>query len=89
METRNPYLETPDQGVYPNTTATTTMDIEDAAYQNRRKCLDSSGYGEDSGQLDGSQDKSTDDDQTRVYTVKTGDKLVSIPAIRIAPVSPD
>ena len=42
--TRNPYLETLDEGVYPNTTARTTMDKEDAAYQNERNCLDSSGY---------------------------------------------
>ena len=33
--------------------------------------------------------KPTDDDQTRVYTVKTKDKSVSIPAIRLAPVSRD
>ena len=39
-----PILETLDEGVYPNTTAKTTMDKEDAAYQNRRNCLDSSGY---------------------------------------------
>ena len=33
--------------------------------------------------------KPTDDDQTRVYTIKVSDKIVSIPAIRLAPVSPD
>ncbi|XP_063710185.1 uncharacterized protein LOC134838713 [Symsagittifera roscoffensis] len=33
--------------------------------------------------------KPTDDDQTRVYTVKVRDKIVSIPAIRLATVSPD
>ena len=39
----NPYLEELDQEVYPNITATTTMDKEDATYKNRN-CLDSSGY---------------------------------------------
>ena len=33
--------------------------------------------------------KPTDDDQTRIYTVKVRDKIVSIPAIRLAIVSPD
>ena len=41
---RNPSLETLDQGIYPNITATTLMDKEDAAYKNRRNCLDFSGY---------------------------------------------
>ena len=41
---RNLYLETLVEGVYPNTTATTTIDKEDAAYQNRRNCPDSLGY---------------------------------------------
>ena len=41
--TRNPFLETPDQGVYPNTTDILTMDKEDAANQKGKK-LDYSGY---------------------------------------------
>ena len=54
--TRNPYLETLDEGVYRNTTAMTTI-----------------------GRITGNNP--TDDDQTRVYSVKIRDKLVSIPAI--------
>ena len=34
------------------------------------------------------ENKPTDDGQTRVYKVKIRDKIVSIPAIRLAPVSP-
>ena len=42
--TRNSYLEKPDKGVYINTTATTPMDKEDAAFQNMKNCLDFSEY---------------------------------------------
>ncbi|XP_063720246.1 uncharacterized protein LOC134846785 [Symsagittifera roscoffensis] len=35
------------------------------------------------------RNKPTDDDQIRVYFVKIRDKIASIPAIRLAPVSPD
>ena len=90
--TRNPYLETPDKGVYTNTTATTPMDKEDAAFQNIGKIVwifqDTMPRGRwPIGRITG--DKSTDGDQTRVYTVKTRDKPVLEPAIRLAPVSLD
>ena len=52
--TRNPYWETLDEGFYLNRTAKTTMDKEDASYQNKGKL---SGFlkiwcHEDPGQLD-------------------------------------
>ena len=78
-----------DEGVYSNTTAKTTMEKEDAAYHNRRNHLDSSGYDATRtiGRITGN--KPIDDNQTLVYTVRVKDKIVSIPVIRLAPVSRD
>ena len=62
--TRNPSLEMLDEGIYHDTTATTTMDEEHAAYRNRRNCLDSSGNDATStlaiGRIAGNE--ATDDD---------------------------
>ena len=77
--TRNPYLETLDEGVYPNTTAKTTMDKEATPIKKRGLWP--------IGRITGN--KPTDDDQIRVYFVKIRDKIASIPAIRLAPSSPD